>query len=189
MKVLIAGCGAVGSWLGILHANAEHEYILIDDDVVERENVFNGTSAYYEHHIGVPKVQILAEMIYLKSGADVIGLQKTVKAQADITKHNPDIVVDCFDNVASRALTIVLDIPSLHVGVGRGFGSIEWAEDFEWDKDKKTERNEQAICTNELGRNIILVTAAIAVNQLNTFLTVGHRESVVVKETPLGLYR
>jgi hypothetical protein len=188
MKILIAGCGAVGSWLTLMHASREHEYILIDDDVIEHNNVFNGTSAYYEHHIGKPKATTLAEMVYLKSGANVIGIQKTIRKRLDFKSYDADVIIDCFDNIQSRALTIVLDVPNLHIGVGAGFGSIEWGDDFKWERTE-VERNENPICTNELGRNIIIVTTSIGVNQLNRFLRDGIRESVIIKENPMELYK
>jgi molybdopterin/thiamine biosynthesis adenylyltransferase len=179
-----------------MHASREHEYILIDDDTVEHNNVFNGTSAYYEHHIGKPKATTLAEMVYLKSGANAVGLQTTVKRTEDLIKHKPDIIVDCFDNLSARKMTVYShDIqPNLHIGVGIGFGSVEWDTDYWQDIDtelenNKTERNENPICTNELGRNIIIVTASIAVNQLNKFLRDGIRESVIIKENPMELYK
>ena len=62
-RVLIAGCGGVGSWTGLFVAlsGITEELVLVDGDVVEKSNL-NRTPFKYEH-VGKNKAHALRELI------------------------------------------------------------------------------------------------------------------------------
>ena len=60
--IIIVGCGAVGSNVAMIAARMGfNNFILFDNDDVEPHNLPN--QAFYARHIGMPKVEALAELL------------------------------------------------------------------------------------------------------------------------------
>ena len=112
MNVLVAGSGALGSWIGLLLARSDWEFTIIDDDRVGSENL--STSAFSRHHVGAYKAVVLAEMMWHKARAQVVVDTLTLSAADRVMGY--DLVVDSFDNVEARGLTIAAPCV-VHVGV------------------------------------------------------------------------
>ena len=177
-KILIAGCGALGSRIAIGLSVFPVELLLVDDDVVKLENV--GTSAYTEEYIGMPKTTALATMMWLEHKAAAVAWHRTVDRL--LVLADGGLIVDTFDNYESRILTRSPD--TLHVGVNADrSGAVEWDENYSipaggtW-----IPRGENPVCTHELGKNILRYTAFAAVSEIREYLLAGVRRTVFVAE-------
>jgi len=104
-RVLLIGCGALGSNIGIALARAGIGSItLADRDIVEEENL--GTHQYSRQEIGLPKSIALKQRI--------LEINKEIKVEAfvaDVNKTNiegfvggRDLVLDGTDNMRTRFL-------------------------------------------------------------------------------------
>jgi molybdopterin/thiamine biosynthesis adenylyltransferase len=169
MRIVMAGCGALGSRIAIELANPEWDFILIDDDVVGEENI--GTSAYSIHHVGMKKAVALAEMMYHKNQAHAYTFVETLEGHVvhyiKLYRYEAPrtIIVDSFDNPRARNCTIDIRSPSyntLHVGISASReGSVIWDHIYP-EPSIDFERGLNEICTNHLGQQIIQFTASVA---------------------------
>ena len=104
-KVVLIGCGALGSNIGIGLARAGiGNIVLVDRDLVEEENL--GTHQYSGHDIGLPKAIALKEKI-LEINRQI----HTEAIVADVNRANiedlvkgKDLVLDGTDNMLTRFL-------------------------------------------------------------------------------------
>lgn len=191
INIIICGCGALGSYIAMNIANENTSLFLIDDDKVSKENVFNGTSAYTSDLIGKNKVDALSFLLYRKYQIKSTPRIKTIRKPGQILNSLIPIglVVDTFDNVKARACTVKLGVPILHVSIGEhGLGSIEWNNVYQL-PETKFERGENPICTNEIGRNLILFTSTIASVIINKYLSTGVMESAYVNVERMEVYK
>jgi sulfur carrier protein ThiS adenylyltransferase len=103
-RVLIIGCGALGSLVGLYLAGAGVGSItIVDDDCVELSNLHRQLS-YRESDIGELKVSILAREIKQRnSECRVRAINKRMSStQIDLEVMLADIVIDCSDNFPTR---------------------------------------------------------------------------------------
>jgi len=104
-RVLLIGCGALGSNIGIALARAGIGNIaVVDRDIIEEENL--GTHQYFHHEIGLPKAIALKQKI-LEINKDI----KVDALVADVNKTNveqliqgKELVLDGTDNMRTRFL-------------------------------------------------------------------------------------
>lgn len=179
-KIALFGCGAVGSLLALSLSDPDIQFALHDDDKVDENNI--ATSAFYKHHIGAYKAQVLAEMLYRKSGCKAVSDIKTVVSHAVVDNvFVPDLILDCFDNVAARGLLCSLSAPTLHVGVSADrTGAVIW--DADYILPDGAPRGQDQFCTHQAGKAIIRATAAVAARIVEDFLATGRQRSVVLTE-------
>lgn len=180
-RIVVAGCGAVGSQLTLMIAQPDIVFVLIDDDRIEQDNI--ATSAFSRQHIGAFKATVLGELLYRKAGcvSEVYNEELTPRnARRLLYPH--DILLDCFDNVDARQLTCHPVIPSpltLHVGVSRErTGAVTWDDDYQLPRG--TQRGEEQFCTHMAGRRIIRFTAAVAANMVDEWLATGRQSPSVL---------
>lgn len=170
--IILCGCGALGSRLALELCNLQEEWVLIDDDQVEIENI--GTSAFYRQHIGQDKAVALAELMWRKNR--VIAKPQVKELQSPLDSKE-GLILDCFDNPYSRLLTISPKTHTLHIGVGEGeVGSVIWDKDYT-KPSLDYERGNNPVCTHELGDLIIRLTVAVAVYSIRKFLNGEVKQS------------
>src|SRR3954462_14855435 len=104
LRVTICGVGAVGSNLADnLVRQGVSRLRAIDKDRVEEHNV--STQAYGEADVGVWKVEALRNRLFRVAGVEVEPVRKELTAQnARQLLGGCDLIVDAFDNSASRRL-------------------------------------------------------------------------------------
>lgn len=147
VKIAVCGCGAVGSQIAWHIAHPEHEFFLIDDDRIAPHNVETGTSIYSRHHVGMLKVDALSELLWRRCGCRCLPHGRTLVSPATITRWEPDLVIDGFDNSEARALTHGLGIATVHVGVSDArTGEVTWDERYQVPPAMFERNNENAPC-------------------------------------------
>jgi hypothetical protein len=137
MKFVVMGVGAIGSNLLVQLAKRfpDAEFEAHDYDRVEERNI--KTQAYFLEHVGHPKVIAVKAVIqrFLRKPNFRYYFSKVEKKIE--TPDDNTLVLDCFDNVASRNLLIPsshtlerLDCNVIHLGF-----SPQYSSEFIWNKD------------------------------------------------------
>lgn len=128
-KVVLIGCGALGSNIGIGLARAGIGHIvLVDRDMVEEENL--GTHQYSRRDIGMPKSAALKDKI-----ADINHQIEVEAIVADVNRTNVEgivkkgqLVLDGTDNMEARFLVndacVKHDMPWIYGSCVRSSGSV-----------------------------------------------------------------
>lgn len=91
----VVGVGGIGSWVALALSRAGVEFFVIDPDTVEEHNL--GGQAFMTHHIGMKKVDAVAETSELMSGNRPLTLNGRVQ---DGPVGN--VVICCPDNMEAR---------------------------------------------------------------------------------------
>ncbi len=186
-EIVLFGCGALGSNIinGIVRPN--DKITLHDDDKVDVVNVATGTTIYSSEHIGRNKASALATILSRRYGVQCI--PKTRTLNFPIAIKDSALVIDCFDNIKSRAWTMVTGQPTIHVSIGeQHLGAIEWDDIYQL-PESGYKRGENPVCTNELGRDLILFTSTVASIIINKYLSSGVKESAYVMLDSLEIFK
>lgn len=165
VRITLCGAGALGSNLADTLARQGFSQLrVIDRDRVEEHNV--STQTYGESDVGAWKVDVLRNQIFRGVGVEIEGINKelTARTAAKFLKGS-DLVVDTFDNSASRALVQSAcreaNLRCLHVGLFADYGEVIWDECYRIPNDVG-----QDVCDYPLARNLVLLTVAVAAETL-----------------------
>jgi molybdopterin/thiamine biosynthesis adenylyltransferase len=162
LRVVLCGAGAVGSNLadnlirqGVANLRA------IDRDRVEEHNV--STQIYGEGDVGTWKVEALRNRLFRTAGVEIDAVRRELTAQnAKQLLKDSDLIIDAFDNSASRALVQehcrAANIPSLHVGLHAEYCEVIWDEKYRVPRDVAA----GDVCDYPLARNLVLLAVALA---------------------------
>jgi molybdopterin/thiamine biosynthesis adenylyltransferase len=176
LRIVLCGAGALGSHLAdnLVRQGAANLRI-IDKDRVEEQNV--STQLYGESDIGAWKVEVLRNRLFKTAGIEIEAVRKELTTQnARQLLSGVDLVVDAFDNSASRLLVQEtareLKLPCLHVGLHADYCEIIWDEIYRVPTDAAGD-----VCDYPLARNLVLLAVAIACETIIRFIGKNRRES------------
>ena len=167
-SIVICGAGTLGSNLiDTLARQGFSQIRVIDMDRVETHNV--NTQAYDDRDNGALKVDALKNKVF-HIGVEVETFGKELKPQ-NVKKFlkGADLVVDTFDNMASRA--IVRDfcqannIPLLHGGMFEDYGEVVWDENYTVPDDAEG----RDVCEYPLSRNLATFVVSILAEEIQDF--------------------
>ena len=176
--ICFCGVGSLGSRIAIELASSEFHFFLKDDDRVSMDNI--GPRAFFVEQLGQHKVNAMAELAYRKARTVCHPNKDTRVRKID---YGFDLVIDTFDNPASRLLTINDELTTVHVGVGEGeIGSVMW-DDAYTPPEVTFQRGRNPICTHMLGKQLIQFTASVAVGSILSYFETGHKSSYIVRST------
>jgi molybdopterin/thiamine biosynthesis adenylyltransferase len=174
-RIVVCGVGALGSQLvDNLARHGAKNLLVIDKDRVEEHNI--GTQIFERGEIGAWKAEVVASRVFRATGAEIEGVSKELTTQ-NIAKwtRGADVVVDCFDNSASRALLTNWcrenGISCLHLGVNADYGEVKWNEKYQIPGDVEG----VGACDYPLARNLLLFIVAIGSEALLHFLWRGEK--------------
>ena len=181
-RVVFAGVGALGSNAVVLCRNLAVQLVLVDFDRVESKNCLS--QAYVKPSVGKNKADALklqlsnfwgikAESFGVRLGEDNVA---TLCGAADL-------VVDAFDNAASRRLLSTwargASKPLVHAAVSADgtFGIVRWDERFTPD-----EEGTPGAATCEGGEHLplIAVVASTLARAVQDFVTTGARRDAMI---------
>lgn len=168
-KIAVLGCGALGSRIALELADKDLWLELYDRDKVAADNI--GPSAFSRFDIGKSKAFALAGYVGGRNGN---ALARTV----DVTKAKlapADLVIDCLDNAEARNYMMRrVELPIVHVGVNWGVGEVVWGKQLYFAEAGAP------VCTHELGRGIIGLTAAVASVAIQTYLATMNKANYLI---------
>lgn len=174
--VTVCGAGAIGSHLcENLARQGFRRLRAIDRDRVEEHNV--STQAYGRADVGASKVQALRGRIFRGVEIEIDAVAKELSgANARQLLKGSDIVVDTFDNSASRRLVQeqcrAAGLACLHVGMYADYCEVVWDEQYRVPEDVAGD-----VCEYPLARNLVLLAVVIASETLVRHVLDGGRES------------
>ena len=182
-NVVLCGAGAVGSNLADALARQGVRGIrVIDRDRVEPHNP--ATQVYTSEDVGTLKAEALKDQIFRAVGVEIEAVAKDLTAaNARKLLKGADLVIDGFDNSASRGLVTVTCLSEgwacLHVGLNADYGEVRWNERYRVPGDAGVD-----VCEYPLERNLVQLVTAVAAEVAVRFLIEGGREeySVTLKD-------
>jgi molybdopterin-synthase adenylyltransferase len=161
LRVVLCGAGAVGSNLAdnLVRQGLSRLHV-IDHDRVEEHNV--STQLYGEAEIGSFKVEALRNRLFRATGVEVEAVRKELNAgNVKQLLKDRDLVIDAFDNSASRQLVQdhcrAATIPCLHVGLHADYCEVVWDGQYRVPRDVGGD-----VCDYPLARNIVLLSVVLA---------------------------
>ena len=176
-RIVVCGGGALGSQLvDNLARHGARNLVVVDKDRVEEHNV--GTQIFDRSEIGAWKADVLSSRVFRATAAEIEGVPKELTAQnvGKITR-GANVVVDCFDNSASRALLTSWcsekSLPCLHMGVNADYGEVKWNEEYRVPGDVEG----IGACDYPLARNLLLFVVALGSESLLRFLWRGEKKN------------
>ena len=182
MRIVFCGVGALGSTAAHFCRNLDATLCFIDFDRVESKNL---------------QAQWFVKQSVGKNKADALRLQLAnfygVKSQSfprKLTRDNTAqlladaaLVVDCFDNIASRQLlsdhAAASGAPLIHAALaGDGtFGIVRWEQNFHADAEDEAG---QATCEGGAHLPVIGLLGATIARAIQDFVTTGNRGDYMV---------
>lgn len=160
-RLLVCGVGALGSNLvDNLTRQGFSDITILDKDRIEKHNI--NTQVWTQQDIGLTKVQAMANKVYDSVEVDVktIGKELTVKNAKKFLKGY-DLVIDCFDNSASRQILKDNCDNCLHAGLFQDYGEVIWNASYKVPADAEGD-----ICDYPLARNIAILTVLVLTEEI-----------------------
>lgn len=171
-KMLICGCGALGSWLVDLLSRQGYEKLsVLDRDKVEDTNF--GTQNFGKADTGRLKAQQLAANVYRRIGVVVEPISKELnESNANSLLRNYDLVVDLFDNGESRELIRNVcqrnQIECVHAGLAAmGYFEVRWNNTYIAPTMKL---QEDAPCEYPMASNLVIMCVSTVAEVINRFV-------------------
>lgn len=182
MRILFCGVGALGSTSALLCRNLDATLVFIDFDRVESKNLL--AQAYVKQSVGKNKAEALKLQLSNFHGrkAEAFGVRLTADNVAALCGE-ADLLVDCFDNLASRELLSSFargaGKPLLHAAIsGDGtFGIVRWDERFRPDAE---DVEGQATCEGGEHLPLIGLVGAALARTIQDFLKSGVRRDSMI---------
>jgi molybdopterin-synthase adenylyltransferase len=182
VRLVFCGVGALGSTAAVLCRNLQASLRFIDFDRVESKNVL--AQAFVKQSVGKNKAEALKAQLLNFYGvkAEATGVRVTADNVATLTA-DASLLIDCFDNAASRALLSAharaAGLPLVHAAISADgtFGLVRWDERFTPDAE---DRAGQATCEGGDHLPIIGLLAAALARTVQDFLTLGTRRDSMV---------
>ena len=189
----LAGCAIAVCGAGALGANLVENLVrcgartltVIDMDRVAEHNL--STQPYGRADIGSQKAKMLSHGLYRATGVSVSAHCLELKADNIQRLLAPaQLVVDCFDNSASRRL--LTDYASqrgsacLHVGLSADFAEVLWNEVY-----RVPSASGEDGCDYPLARNIVQLAVATASEAIFAFLERGERCNFTITLADLSI--
>ena len=177
LRLVLCGAGAIGSNLAenLVRQGVGHLRV-IDKDRVEEHNV--STQVYGESDVGVWKVEALRNRLFRVAGVEIEPIRKELTAQnARQLLSQSDLIIDAFDNSASRQLVQQsvreLKIPCLHAGLHADYCEVIWDESYRVPNEVAGD-----VCDYPLARNLVLLSVVIASEVIVRFVTSGEHQNL-----------
>ena len=185
MRIVFCGVGALGSTAVVLSRNVSATLALVDFDRVESKNLLS--QAFVKTSIGKNKADALKLELLNFYGvrAEAFGVRLN-EGNVDALCGAADLVVDAFDNAASRRTLSTFarktTKPLVHAAISADatFGLVRWDERFEADEE---DAEGQATC--ETGEHLPLIglVAATLARAVQDFARDGTRRDFMIGST------
>jgi molybdopterin/thiamine biosynthesis adenylyltransferase len=180
--ILFCGAGALGSTAVTLCRTLPAKLSIVDFDRVESKNLLS--QAFTRQAVGKNKAEALKLQLRTFYGVDATAFPVRLSADNVATvAAGADLLVDCFDNAASRlvvrSFAVGAGVPSVHAGLsGDGtFGLVRWGERFVPDD---ADEPGQATCVDGEHLPFIGLVAARLATVVAGFVRTGEQQDSLV---------
>lgn len=182
MKIVFCGVGALGSHAALSCRSLGAELVFIDFDRVESKNV--ASQGYVKPSVGKNKAEALKAIFanFYGAKAEAFGV-RLVETNVDTLLSSADLIVDAFDNKASRDILSTYaranNKPLVHAAVSADgtFGIVRWDERFEADAE---DHEGQATCEGGEHLPMLTLVASVLSRTIQDFLKSGAKHDAMV---------
>ena len=178
-RIVVCGAGALGANLveSLVRMGAGHVRV-IDFDRIEQHNL--STQPWSLLEVGQFKADMLAASLFRGLDAEVEAeVERLDEGNAVALLEGADVVVDAFDNSASRELVQRVaraeGLECLHMGLADGYAEVIWDDVYEVPSDEGLD-----VCDYPLTRSAVLMCVALGVEALLAKLVRGEQRSFCV---------
>ena len=176
LEVCVCGAGALGGHVveGLVRVGFGRVRV-VDFDRVEERNLAG--QPYGRRDIGQLKASTLAKRIYRELGVEV-GAEcvRLEEGNAVAVLSGAELVIDVFDNTASRALVqqvaAQVGAACLHVGMAAGYAEAVWDPGY---RVPEVAPEGEDVCGEALARNLGVIAAAAACERVAQWVATGAR--------------
>ncbi len=189
VKLIVCGAGALGSLLvdNLVRQGVRH-IAVIDHDRVEAHN--GGTQLYGQGDVGAFKVEALRASCFRSAGVEIEAIARALDERSALKLlRTADVVIDTFDNSASRQIVTeqcrAKQIACLHLGLNVDYGAVHWNEGYRVPQDVALGDP----CAYPLARNLIGLVVAIGSETIVRYVLDGVQEnhSVTLRDLKINL--
>ncbi|HEX8698148.1 MAG TPA: ThiF family adenylyltransferase [Myxococcaceae bacterium] len=181
-RIVFCGVGALGSTAALFCRNLDATLVFVDFDRVDSKNVL--AQAYVKQSIGKNKAEALKLQFQNFFGVkpESFGVRLTAD-NAEALCGTADLLVDCFDNKASRELLSAFarkaGKPLVHAAVSADgtFGIVRWDERFAPDAEDQAG---QATCEGGEHLPLIGLLSTTLARAIQDFLKSGVQRDAMV---------
>ena len=182
MRIIFCGVGALGSTAVLFCRNLEAQMVFIDDDRVESKNLL--AQVFVKQSLGKNKAQSMRLQLqnFFGISSEAFAVRVT-KQNVDTLIENSELIVDCFDNAASRLLLseAVKNTPKalLHAGISADgcFGIVRWEEKFVADEE---DQPGQATCEGGEHLPLIGLVGSTIARTVQDYITTKAQHNYIV---------
>ncbi len=177
-RLVVCGAGAVGSNLTLNLVRQGFRLIrVIDDDRVESHNI--GTQTYSGSDVGAFKVEVLQADVFRTVGVEIEAERKRlIEKNVNRLLAGADVVIDGFDNTASRRLVTescrTSGTACLHVGLSADYAEVLWNENYRVPQEGVGGVD---VCDYPLARNLSQFAVALASEALVRYVLTGQQQN------------
>lgn len=182
MRIVICGVGALGSAVAVACRNLDGLLRLVDFDRVESKNL--KSQAFVKQSVGKNKAQALKLQLQNFYGVKVEARGvRLVSSNIRELLGDADLVVDCFDNAASRQLTCDFvreqGTPCVHGALSADgtYGMVRWDASFTPDAEDAAG---QPTCENGDHLPFIGIVSSVLARTVSEFAQDGSRLNAMV---------
>lgn len=182
MLILFCGAGALGSTAVTLCRTLPAKLSIVDFDRVESKNLLS--QAYTRQAVGKNKAEALKLQLRTFYGVDATAFPvRLTDDNVATVAAGADLLVDCFDNAASRlvvrSFAASAGVPSVHAGLAADgtFGLVRWGERFVPDD---ADEPGQATCVDGEHLPFVGLVAARLATVVAQFVRTGERADALV---------
>ena len=186
-KIAVCGCGAIGSNLiDNMVRQGFKNIAVIDFDRIEDHN--RHTQVWGRKEVGHEKVTVMKNKIFSDHGLVIATASIKLEESNTAKVLQADLIVDGFDNSASRRL--VTDFcrtnkkECLHVGLNGDYAEVMWNNVY-----KVPKGGGKDICEYPLARNLILLAVSVATEVIIRFVAKGVQENYTITLGDFGIRR
>jgi molybdopterin/thiamine biosynthesis adenylyltransferase len=178
MNISVFGLGALGSNLLLQLARQfpDSSFLGVDYDKVEERNI--PIQAYFLEQVGMKKVDAMNVVLrrYLRRPKYTPQQQYI---QSLVTEFEDDLVLDCFDNVASRRFLKGASKNVLHIGFSP-FYTAECIWDHEYDLPGDVDPKANDVCQMQDAVGFIHFTVNAALLNISRFVIEKRKTSFLI---------
>ena len=190
-QIVICGAGALGSNLAdTLCRQGATKIRVVDFDRVEEGNA--ATQIYGLSDVGAMKVAALKARLFRDTGVEIETIDKRMtEVNREKFTRGADLIVDAFDNSASRLLLSAQNRECIHAGTWEGYSEVVWNDVYRVPADAP--KDAMDACDYPLARNLITLTVSILAEEIVDFLLAPKPRraswSVTLKDLAARKYR
>jgi molybdopterin/thiamine biosynthesis adenylyltransferase len=181
--ILFCGAGALGSTAAVLCRTLPARLSIVDFDRVESKNVLS--QAYTRQAVGKNKAEALKLQLRTFYGVEATAYPvRLTDSNVAAVAAGADLLVDCFDNAASRTVVrgygASAGVPTVHAGLAADgtFGLVRWGERFV--PDEPAAGADPATCVGGEHLPFIGLVAGRLAVVIAAFVRAGVREDALI---------